>query len=358
MKRRQLLTAAALSPAALAAPALAQQATIKARLVGAFPRGLPGVGTNAERLAARLTEMSDGKLEVAYFGGGELIPPFGVFDAVSTGGIEFGHTAPYYAVGQVRATMYFTTFPYGFTADELAGWIYFGGGQALWDEAYAPYGVKPFYAGSSGAQAGGWFKSRIEGLDDLSGLKMRIGGLGGEMMQKLGVNTLLTPPSEIFTSLQTGVVDAAEFVGPWIDQALGLYQVAPYYYLPAFHEPGPGLEAIVNLEFFDGLSPALKAVVATAAQATAQETIADFRHHNPIALKALVEKGAKVAAFPDAVIAAMGEAAKEVIAAYPGEDAMSRKIHDAYFEQVRRCASYGGAVEARVYADRAAVWGG
>lgn len=356
MKRRDFIAAAGVAPAALAAPALAQQASRKVRLAGAFPRGFPGVGMNAERLAKRITELSGGRLDVAYFGGGELVPPFGVFDAVASGGVELGHTAPYYAVGQVRSTMYFTTFPYGLTANELSGWIYFGGGQALWDEAYAPFGVKPFYAGNSGAQSGGWFKRELTSLDDLNGLKMRIGGLGGEIMTKLGVATMLTPPSEIFTSLQTGVVDAAEFVGPWNDQALGLSQVAPYFYMHPFHEPGAGLECIVNREFHDDLSPDLQAVIASAAMATAEETLADFAYHNPRALGSLVEKGAKVSAFPDDVVAALGRAAREVIDAYPGEDAMSRKIHDAYFAFVRECALYGDAVERRLYADRAAVW--
>jgi TRAP-type mannitol/chloroaromatic compound transport system substrate-binding protein len=356
MRRRQFLSAAAAAPAALAAPALAQ-APIRARLVGAFPRGLPGVGVSAERLAARLSELSDGRLEVTYFGGGELVPPFGVFDAVSSGAAEFGHTASYFAVGQVRSAMYFTTFPYGLTQDELSGWIRFGGGQELWDEAYAPFGVKPFYAGGSGAQAGGWFRKPIRSLDDLQGLKMRIAGLGGDIMKRIGVNTVLTPPSEIFTALQAGVVDAAEFVGPWNDVALGLFQIAPYYYLPAFHEPGAGLECSVNMAFYDDLSPQLKLVVATAAAQTAEETVADFRYHNTVVLRDLVARGVTVGAFPDDVVAALGAAAREAIDAYPKGDAMAEKIHAPYFDFVRMCARYGAAVEGRVYADRAKVWG-
>lgn len=359
MKRRDFLRTAAAGAAgagALATPAIAQQATIPANLVGTFPRGLPGVGLNAERLARRLTELSDGRLEVTYFGGSELVPPFGVFDAVASGAAEFGHTAPYFAVGQVPATMYFTTFPYGLTANELSGWIRFGGGQALWDEAYAPFGVKPFYAGNSGTQAGGWFKTEIRSLDDLRGLKMRIAGLGGDVMKRIGVTTVLTPPSEIFTALQTGVVDAAEFVGPWNDLALGLHQVAPWYYMPGFAEPGPGLEAIVNMAFYDGLSPWLKRVVETAAQATAEETVADFRYHNARVLADLVERGARVSAFPNDVVEALGEASKAAIAEYP-KDEMTRKIHDAYFDYVRQATRYASAMEGRLYAERATVWG-
>jgi TRAP-type mannitol/chloroaromatic compound transport system substrate-binding protein len=358
MKRRQFLTAAAAAPAAaLAAPAIGQQATIRARLVGGFPRGLPGVGVNAERLAARITELSEGRLEVSYFGGGELVPPFGVFDAVATGAAEFGHTASYFAVGQVRSAMYFTTFPYGLTQTELAGWIRWGGGQALWDEAYAPFGVKPFYAGGSGAQAGGWFRRPIESLDDLNGLRMRIAGLGGDVMKRLGVTTVLTPPSEIYAALQSGVVDAAEFVGPWNDLALGLFQIAPYYYMPAFHEPGAGLECIVNVGFYENLDPHLQRVVRVCADATADETCADFRYHNTRVLSQLAGQGAIVSAFPDDVVAALGEASREAIDAYPVGDPMAEKIHGPYFDFVRECAVYGAAMEGRVYADRAKVWG-
>lgn len=359
MDRRDFLRTAAAGAAAapaLAAPALAQ-GTIQAKLVGGFPRGLPGVGVNAERLAKRITELSDGRLNVAYFGGGELVPPFGVFDAVATGAAEFGHTASYFAVGQVRASMYFTTFPYGLMQEEIAGWIRFGGGQALWDEAYAPFGVKPFYAGGSGTQAGGWFRKEIRSLSDLQGLKMRIAGLGGEIMKRIGVTTVLTPPSEIFTALQTNVVDAAEFVGPWNDVALGLYQVAPYYYLPAFHEPGASLECIVNQAFFDGLSPSLKRVIEVAAMATADETYGDFRYHNTRVLQDLLARGVKIAAFPEDVVEALGKAALEAIAAYPNGDPMCEKIHGPYFDYVRQCAVYGRAVEGQTYIDRARVWG-
>jgi TRAP-type mannitol/chloroaromatic compound transport system substrate-binding protein len=358
MKRRDFLTTAAAGAtgAALAAPALAQ-APVKARLAGAFPRGFPGVGVNAERFAQKVNALADGRMEVSYFGGGELVPPFGVFDAVASGGAEIGHTAPYYAVGQVRASMYFTTFPFSLTQEELSGWIRYGGGQALWDEAYAPFGVKPFYAGGSGAQAGGWFKKPIRSLDDMQGLRMRIAGLGGDVMKKIGVTTVLTPPPEIFTSLQTGVVDAAEFVGPWNDQALGLAQIAPYYYMPAFHEPGAGLEVIVNRDFYENLSPSLQAIIETAAAATADETYGDFRFHNTKVLAQMVSEGVRVSAFPDDVIDALGRASVEAIAEYPGDDPMCRKIHDVYFAYVRECAAYGAAMEGRVYADRARVWG-
>ncbi len=358
MDRRRILQGAAVGVAgALAAPAVARAERVL-KLVGAFPRGLPGVGVNAERLAERITALSDGRLNVKYFGGGELVPPFAVNDAVGTGAADLGHTASYFAAGKIRSAMYFTTFPYGLSAAELSGWIRFGGGQQLWDAAYAEHGLKPFYAGNSGTQAGGWFRKEINSMEDLVGLKMRIAGLGGDVMKKIGVTTVNTPPGEIFTSLQTGVVDAAEFVGPWNDIALGLYKVAPHYYMPAFHEPGPGLECIVNLDLWDDLSEADRVVIKAAADATADETTADYAYHNVRTLTDMVEKfGVTVGAFPDDVVAALGEAAKEAIAEYPKGDTFSEQVHEAYFEYVRQCAAYGAAMEGRMYAERAAVWG-
>lgn len=359
MQRREFLKAGAIAAAAsplLAAPAIAQ-ATLNLKLVGGFPRGFPGVGTGAEKLAKRIEGMTDGKVKITYYGGGELVPPFEVFSAVSSGAADMGHTAPYFHAGKVRAAMYFTTVPYGLDQTELSGWITYGGGQELWDEAYAPFGVKSFYAGGSGAQAGGWFKKPIEKLDDLAGLKMRIAGLGGDVMRKLGVNTVLTPPPEIYPALQSGVVDAAEFVGPWNDVALGLYKVAPYYYLPAFHEPGPALEMMVNQNVWGNMSPTLQAIFASAAKAQAEDTTAEFRYNNTRVLADLVTKGAKVSAFPADVVAALGKASQEVLEAFPKGDPMSEKIHGAYVDYIKQCSAYTKAMEGRMYADRAAVWG-
>ncbi|WP_208991178.1 TRAP transporter substrate-binding protein DctP [Pseudovibrio sp. Tun.PSC04-5.I4] len=197
----------------------------------------------------------------------------------------------------------------------------------------------------------------MKSLDDLVGLKMRIAGLGGDILRKVGATTVVTPPPEIFSALQSGVVDAAEFVGPWNDLALGLYKIAPYYHLPAFHEPGPGLEMIVNQNTYENLSPWLKTVLAQAATAQAEESTAEFRYNNTIALSTLVERGAILSAFPKDVMEAIGAAARDVIADFPKGDAMSEKIHGSYMDYVRACAFYGARMEGQLYQDRASVWG-
>lgn len=360
MKRRDFLKTAMVTGTAggasvLAAPAIAN-ATLNLKLVGAFPKGFPGVGTSAERLGERIEALSDGKISIKYYGGGELVPPFETFSAVSSGTADIGHNAPYYQVGKIRSTMYFTSLPFGLDAVELSGWLRHGGGQEFWEEAYAPHNVKPFYVGSSGAQAGGWFKKPIQSLDDLVGLKMRIAGLGGDILRKVGATTVVTPPPEIYSALQSGVVDAAEFVGPWNDLALGLYKIAPYYHMPAFHEPGPGLEMIVNQNTYENLSPWLKQVFAQAATAQAEETTAEFRYKNTMALSTLVERGAVLSSFPPEVIDAIGGAAREVIADYPTGDVMCEKIHGSYMEYVKACSLYGSRMEGQLYQDRAQVW--
>jgi TRAP-type mannitol/chloroaromatic compound transport system substrate-binding protein len=232
---------------ALAAPHVARaQQTHNWSMAMSWPKGSPGVGVNAERCARMIEAMSGGRIRITLYGAGELVPPFEVFDAVAEGTAQLGHGSPYFWQGKNSVFQFFSGVPFGLTAAEHSAWLYFGGAQALWDRAYEPFGVVSFYAGSSGPQAGGWFARPIESLDDLRGLNMRIAGLGGEVMRRLGVNVVLLPPGEIFGALQAGTIDAAEWIGPWNDLAFGLYRIAKYYYMPAFHEFGPALELMVN----------------------------------------------------------------------------------------------------------------
>ncbi|WP_116086489.1 TRAP transporter substrate-binding protein [Tropicimonas sp. IMCC34011] len=358
MKRRTLLAGAALGAGAmtLGAPAIAQGKRVL-KLVGTFPRGFPGLGTAPEKIAKLLTDATDGALTVEYFGGGELVPPYAVNDAVSSGAAEMGHSAPYFAAGKIPATMYFTNMPYGLSANELGGWIRYGGGQDLWDELYAPFNLKPFWAGSSMAQAGGWFRRPIESLDDLQGLKMRIAGLGGEIMQKVGVSSVNLPPSEIFPALQSGVVDAAEFVGPWNDVALGLAKVAPYYYMPAPHETGAGLETIFRMDVWEEFTPAQKVIAESVVSAVADETTTAFAYNNAVALEQLMADGVTPTVFPNDVVDALGKASIEVLEAYPAGDEMSEKVHGPYVEFIKQATQCGKVLEGQMYSDRARVWG-
>lgn len=332
MKRRHFLARAGLiaATAPLAAPALAQ-GKIEWKMVTAWPKNAPGVGMNAQRLADRITALSEGRLAVKLFAAGELAPPFGGMDAVMSGKAELCHATPHYWAGKAPALHYFSGVPFGLTAPEMMGWIYFGGGQALWDEVYAPLGLKGFYVGSSGVQSGGWFRKEIKSAADLKGLKFRIAGLGGDVMKKLGVEVVLTPPGEIFQAMQSGAVDAAEWAGPWSDLAFGLYKAAKFYYQPGFFELGPSLELLVDRKKLEALPANLQKVVEQACQATTAETLADFTRHNIEALDPLTrEHGVIVKAWPADVVKAAGKAWKEVQSGLAKTDALTGKVDTSF----------------------------
>ncbi|MEM6381635.1 MAG: TRAP transporter substrate-binding protein [Pseudomonadota bacterium] len=301
------LVAGAAGVGALAAPAIVKgQQTINWTMASSWPKGAPGVGVNAERVADKITSMSGGRIQIDFNAGGELVPPFEVFDAVAGGTADLAHTTPYYAVGKDQAMHFFTGVPFGLTALEHIAWLRFGGGQALWDRAYEPFGLKPFYTGSSGPQAGGWFREELTSLDDLQGLNFRVAGLGGEVMRRIGVNPVLLPPPEIFPAMQNGTIDAAEWIGPWNDLAFGLFRVAKHYYMPAFHEMGPALELIVSQEAYNALPNDLQRIVEEACLAASMETTADFTFHNIVSLRPLIEEHeVQVHTMPDAIIDAL-----------------------------------------------------
>jgi len=366
MKRRDFLTGAAAAGTATGAATLAAPAIVRAeeamtwKMVTTWPKNAPGVGVNAQRFADFVTEMSGGRLTIRLFAAGELVPPFECLDAVQADTAQVAHSTPYYWVGKSPALNYFTTVPFGLMATELSAWIHFGGGQALWEEVYAPFNVVPFYAGSSGVQSGGWFNKEINSLDDLKGLKMRIAGMGGEVMRRLGVAVVLTPPGEIQPSLMSGAVDAAEWVGPWLDIAFGLQKAAKYYYVPAFHEPGPGLEVIVNKDRFQALPDDLKAIIRLAARATCETTLADFTFHNIQVFAEMRETfpDIELRTFPEEVIRAMGARTLEVVEEIAAKDPLTRRVHDAFMSFNRKAEAYQANFDLTALRMRQMVVGG
>ena len=365
MKRREFVTgvglvaaAGAAGASALAAPAIAQE-RIEWDMVMPWPRGAPGVGVNAERFVQRVNEMSGGRLAIRLFAAGELVAPFDSFDAVRNGTAELLHGTPYYWAGKSKAFNFFTTLPFGLSALELPAWLTYGGGQALWEEAYAGFGLLPFYAGSSGVQAGGWFKREIKTWEDLQGLKIRIAGLGGEVMRRAGSVVVLLPPGEILPAMQSGAIDAAEWIGPWNDVAFGLQKVARYYYVPAFHEPGPGLEISVNKAKFHALPGDLQAILRAAAAATAQDTVTDFTYHNIMAFRPLLaDTEVELRSFSDDIIARLGRITREVVDELGETDDLTRRIHASFVDFAGKAAEYQGAFEETMLRQRRLVWAG
>jgi len=337
-RRRFLKTGAGIAAAGtLAAPAVAQ-GKIEWKLPTAFPKNAPGVGTNVTTFAERVAAMSDGRLSFTVYGAGELVPPFGVEDAVQQGNAPVGHGPTYYAAGKNPALHWFTGVPFGMTSNELFAWLRWGGGQAIWDEIYAERGLKPFYSGNSNTQSGGWFKKPVESVADLKGLNMRIAGLGGEVFRKLGVNAVLMPPPEIFQALQSGAIDAAEWVGPMLDQAFGLQKITDLCYMPAFNEPGAGLAVVFNADAWAELPPDLQAICEAAAYASALEAQAQFDYFNAKAFAELKAQGVTFRPFPDDVVAAArtawGEVQDELTAANP-DVAKVRERYDPYLAEAR-----------------------
>src|SRR5262249_1203675 len=333
LTRRRLVRSAvpALAVTALAAPALAQSQTRRWRMVTSWPKRLPGPGLSAERIAERIGTLSGGRIQINVHAAGEVVPAFEVLDAVGGGVAELGHTASFYWQGKEAAAAYFTTVPFGLTPAEHVAWVEAGGGQALWDEMYARFGVKPFMGGNTGVCMGGWFRREIKGLDDVKGLKLRSLGLGGEVFRRLGATPQTTPPGEIFTSLQSGVIDGAEFVGPGSDIALGLYRVAPLYYYPGFNKPNGTGECLISLSAWQKLDAELKAVVGEACAREAAFALAEMERLNVEALAALTGRyNVRLEGFPQDLIAAARKQAGDILSEVAAKSDIAQRIHGSY----------------------------
>ena len=305
--------------------------TFEWKLVMSWPKNLPGLATSAERLAQNIGEMSNNRLTVKVFGAGEYVPAFQVFDAVSSGTAEMGHSAAYYWRGKAAILAVFGTVPFGMTAQETNSWLHYGGGLELWREVYAPFNLIPFPAGNSGVQMAGWFNKEINSLEDIQGLKMRIPGLGGDVFQRAGGVAVQLPGNELFTSLQTGVIDATEWVGPYNDLAFGLHDISTYYYYPGWQEPNAVLELMVNKTAYESLPPDLQKIVETAARASNQDTLDEFTARNMASLNTMMaEHGVQLRRLPVDVLMAYREYAEEVLNELASEDDLSARVVASY----------------------------
>lgn len=309
------------------------------KMITTWPKNFPGLGSGAENFSRYVNEMSAGRLQVHVYGAGEIVPAFEVFDAVSQGVADAGHGAAYYWKGKIPASVFYTAIPFGLNAQEQNAWIHYGGGLELWREAYAPSNIIPFAGGNSGVQMAGWFNKEINSIEDLKGLKMRIPGLAGEVFVAAGGEAVRISGGDLYTSLQTGVIDAAEWVGPYNDLALGLHQVAKYYYYPGWHEPGSMLELIVNKDSFEALPADLQAIVTYASRAANQDMLDEFTARNNAALRDLVDNyGVQLRRLPDDVLLALYKASQEVMQELIEEDPMAARVQESlqsFYDGVR-----------------------
>ena len=334
MERRDFLKKAG-AGTAVAAGTLAAPAIVKARteiaMVTTWPRDFPGLGTGAQRFAESLSELSDGRLNVTYYASGERVKPFDSFDEVASGNAQMYHAADYYWKGKHPGREYFTAVPFGFVYSEINAWINWGGGQELWDELAGEFGLKCLTCGNTGVQMGGWFRKEINSADDLKGLKMRIPGLGGDVMAKLGASPVSLPGSQIYENLMSGAIDATEWVGPWNDSYMKFYEAAKYYYFPGMHEPASMLAVGMNKSWWDGLSKTDQALIKAAAHQENDRMMSEYNAKNGAALDKLIsEQGIQVREFNDDVYDAFGEAAEEVFEEVRAHSELANRIHESF----------------------------
>jgi TRAP-type mannitol/chloroaromatic compound transport system substrate-binding protein len=347
--RRAGFGAAAVAAGPLAPAVWAKGERIRWRMVTSWPPGMPILQTGAEHFAQRVASLSDGRLSIQVFAGGELVPPLGVFDAVSQGTVQCGHSASYYWAGKSPAAQWFTCVPFGLNAQGMNAWLYSGNGLSLWEEVYAPFDLIPRPAGNTGAQMGGWFNKEIRSLADLNGLKMRMPGLGGKILAKAGGAVVLLPASDIYTALERGTIDATEWVGPAHDCRMGFQRVAKYYYSPGWHEPGSVLELIVSRKAYEGLPADLKAVVDTAAAELNVTMLSEFEAENARALNGLIkEQKVSLRTFPPEIMKELRGIAQDSLEEEAAKDVIARKVHED-FKAFRGLLSEWSRVSEREY---------
>ncbi len=352
MKRRTFLIGTGTSAVALAssypAPAIAQGIR-ELKLVTSWPKDFPGFDTSAARLAQAITGASGGKLVVKVFAADELVGAFEVFDAVAGGVADMYHSAEYYWHDRSPAFSFFAAVPFGLTAEEMNAWIYHGGGQDLWDELSAEFNIKPLLCANIGVNMGGWFTKELTSVDSYRDLRMRIPGLGAEVVRRLGGIAVSLPGGQIVAALQSGAIDAAEWVGPWSDLSLGLHDATKFYYYPGFHEPGTSLSLGINKTLWDSLHDDDRQVIQTAATAENCYAKAEFDAENAKALETLVKShGVQLRKFDDAILQTIGKISEQMLAEIGDGDALIRRVYQSFLK-FRESAMKKGEVTQSAY---------
>ncbi len=362
MKRRDVLkggVAAALATGATAvsAPALAAK-RIEITMVSTWPRDFPGLGTGAQRFAERLTAMTDGRIKVNYFAAGERVKAFDSFDEVASGNAQMYHAADYYWKGKHPGWAYFTAVPFGMTYTEINAWIQWGGGQALWDELAGGYGLKCLPCGNTGVQMGGWFRKEMRSASDFKGLKMRMPGLGGDVIAKLGASPVSLPGGQIYENLVSGAIDATEWVGPWNDSFMKFYEAAKYYYYPGMHEPAAQLSLGINKKFWDGLTKSDQAIIAAAAEVENSIMMSEYNAKNGASLAKLIsDQGVKLKNFSDDIYDSFGDAAAEVFDEVEQHSALAKKVHQSFLKSRNEVGAWAKISDQAYVAQRNRVLG-
>lgn len=361
MNRRRFLTGAALGGAAASVaaassfpkPAIAQSVK-RLRMQTTWPKNFPGLGTGANFLAETVKRLSDGAIEIEVFGGGEIVPPFETIDAVESGTIDMGHAAPYYWKGKVPATEFIAGIPFGFTATEATAWMTFGGGQALADEAYEQMNCKFFLSGSTGTQMAGWYSKEMNSLEDYRGLRFRLPGLGGEVAAAAGAAVVNLPGGEIPPAMASGALDAADWVSPYNDLALGMHRSGWLYYYPGWQEPGPILDNFINLDVWNSFTDSEKAIFEAANGHANLHVYSEFQANNNDALAEMVnEHNVQLRRFTDETLIGLAELSAEVLDGLAEADPLSRRVYDSILNFRAKALPWANIAESALMQARA-----
>jgi TRAP-type mannitol/chloroaromatic compound transport system substrate-binding protein len=313
------------------APAIGETLpAIKSRLASSFPKSLDTIYQAAEDMAKRVSAITQGKFDIRVHAAGEIVPPFGVMDAVQNATVEMGHTASYYFVGKNKALAFDTALPFGLSTRQQSAWVYHGGGMELLREFFRDFNIINFPGGNTGAQMGGWFRKELTQLADLKGLKMRIAGLGGEVFSALGVVPQSIPGGDIYPSLEKGTIDAAEWVGPYDDEKLGFFKVAPHYYYPGFWEPSATLSFYINAKEWEKLPQTYKEALEVACAEANIKMQAEYDSKNPGALARLLKNGTQLHAYPKDILQAAYEAAMDLFAQESARNPAFKKLYEPW----------------------------
>ena len=314
---------------------------IRWKMATAFPKNFPGSDLNAQKIKKKIEAASNGNFEIEHYGAGELVPAFEIFDAIRNGTIDCGVSAPYYWISKHKAIPFFCTVPGGMTAIEKFAWITYGGGQELWDKLYSQYGVKSLLSGNTGVQMGGWFRSEIKSVKDFKGIKMRIPGIGAEIVNLLGGTAVNMPAGEIMPALQQGVIDAAEWVGPWVDKISGFHKIAKYYYGPGIHEPGTANELILDLSKWLSLPQNFKEIVINACHSVYIESLGEYMYQNSNSLNELEKKfNVIIRHYPKEITKKMLTISRDVVRSFSNLGKVHNEIYSSWEENLKKFNRY------------------
>lgn len=321
----------------------------KWKMVTTWPPNYPILGEGCTLFAELVNKMSGGRMEIQVFGGGELVPALETFDTVRNGGAEMGSGAAYYWAGKIPAAQFFATVPFGMNAQQMTTWLYAGGGMELWEELYGQYNLVPMPAGNSGVQMGGWFNREINSIEDLKGLKMRIPGLGGKVLEKAGGSAVLLAGGELYTGLERGIIDATEWLSPFHDFSMGFHEISKYYYSPGWHEPGTSLEFILNKEKYEELPEDLQAIIKAAGWQAHTWVFTQLEAKNGEYLEKLEAADVDIRTFPTEVLDQLRAYTKEVIDELVSKDEFAQKVYASYLDFSKKAAKWSELSEKAYY---------